>query len=550
MPAQTQQMIARPIVKVDGTNLQAASMNNLIEITVDTSLDMPDMFTLHFQDDEDFHLIDDAKFDLGKSVEIGFVDETSDTPVTVMKGEITGLEPHYNEETNAFFTVRGYDKRHRLNRGTKVKTFLNLKDSEIVTSVCGEVSVPVQAETTPTNHKYVIQHNQTDLEFLQERAYVNGYELVYQDDKLLFRKPQTSIELTLTRGQQLLSFTPRLSAARQVNEVTVKGWDMVQKQAVTGQASTSKSSPEVGYGKWGGQAAQTAFSQAKYFEVRQHVTTQGEAELLSKSILDDINSSFLEAEGVLLGNPNVRAGVIVKLEKLGTRFSGKYQVTSATHVYNEDGYRTIIHIEGKSPKSISSLTTRPYADDGMSQWLGVVPAIVTNIDDPDNYGRVKVKFPWLDDTQESNWARLCILGAGKERGIWWMPEVNDEVLVAFEQGDFNRPIILGGLNNGQDATAETQGDTVKNGKIVRRTMKSRLGHIIQGTQIKLDAKTNELTIECKGDVKVNSKGNAKVDTTGNVDMNSKGNITIKGTGNVNVEASGTLTLKGSMVNIN
>jgi uncharacterized protein involved in type VI secretion and phage assembly len=561
------QVIAKPIVKLNGTNLSENVMNNLVELTVDTSLEVPDMFVLHFQDDE-FELMDSSDFDLGKEVEIGFNDDRN-SPVTIIKGEITGLEPHYDEEMNAWFTVRGYDKRHRLNRGTKVKTYLNQKDSDIVSAVCGSAGVAVQVESTPTVHKYVIQHNQTDLQFLQERAYRNGFELIYENDKLHFRKPASRTELTLTRGQQLRSFTPRLSAARQVNEVAVMGWDPVQKQEVVGTVSTSSSNPQIGHGKWGGQAAQAAFSgAAKYIEARTDVQTQGDAEKLAQSILDDINSGFVEAEGMAFGNPELRAGIIVELEKLGTRFSGKYVVTSATHVYNgEEGYNTYFRIEGKKPKLISELTTMPYADDGISQWYGVVPALVTNNNDPDNHGRVKVKFPWLSTQEESNWARLCAPGAGNERGMWWMPEVNDEVLVAFEQGDFNRPLILGGLWNGQDKSPETVANTVKGGKVVRRTIKSRLGHTIrfvdedsekyieivdsaQGTQIKLDAKTNELTITCKGDVKVNSKGKANIETTGNMDMQSKGNITIKGTGNVSIEASGQLTLKGAMVNIN
>src|SRR5690606_6366062 len=485
------------------------------------------------------------------------------SPVTVMKGEIGGIEPHYDEEMNAWLTIRGYDKRHRLNLGTKVETYLNQKDSDIVNMICGAVGVPCDVEATSTIHKYVIQHNQTDLEFLQERAYRNGYELAYEDNKLKFRKPVAGKVIELTRGKELRSFTPRLSAAGQVNEVTVKSWDPAQKKEVIGKATTSNAPPSIGYGKWGGAAAQSAFKASTYTEVRQNVGTPGEAETLAKSILDDINANFIEAEGMTFGNPNIRAGVTVNLKNLGQRFSGSYKVTSATHIYNDEGYNTIFRIEGKKPNSIASLTQTVGSD---GRWIGVVPAIVTNNQDPDNQGRVKVKFPWLDDTKESNWARLCLLGAGNERGIWWMPEVNDEVLVTFVNGDFDYPIILGGLNNGQDKTVEPQTNTVKNGKVVRRTIKTRLGHVIrfvdddsekyieiidsQGTQIKLDAQSKELLINGQGDVKLDSKGNVKVKATGNIDVESSANVTIKGTGNVTIQASGQLVLKGAQVAIN
>lgn len=560
------QQVVRPIVKVAGANLPVSTIQHLVEITVDTSLDMPDMFVLRFQDDQ-FELIDGSTLDLGKEVEIGFMDSRNQ-PVTIMKGEITALEPQYLEDVT-WLIVRGYDKRHRLTLGTHIKVFLNQKDSEIVNTVAAAAGLSVDVEATTVQHPYVCQHDQTDLEFIKERARLNGYEVGFKDGKLTFKKPGGArTRITLTRGQELRSFTPRLSAANQVKTVVVQGWDPKQKQKVQGQATSSSSQPQIGYGKNGGAAAQSAFSagSAKYIEVRYDVT-QAQAAKLAQAILDDINAGFVEAEGVAIGNPNIKAGCEVDLKKLGTRFSGTYVVTSATHVYNAESYDTCFRIEGKQPKLISDLTNGHYDSHVFRQWQGVVPAIVTNNQDPENLARVKVKFPWLSDQEESNWARLAAPGAGAQRGIWWMPEVNDEVLVAFEQGDFNRPIILGGLWNGKDATPETTANTVKSGKVVRRTYKSRLGHTIrfveedsndyieivdskQGTTIKMDAKSKALSIECKGDITIKSTGNTKVEATGNLEMKSSANVSIKGTGNVNVEATGQLVLKGAMVNIN
>src|ERR1700750_2275998 len=81
---------------------------------------------------------------------------------------------------------------------------------------------------------------------------------------------------------------------------------------------------------------------------------------------------------------------------------------------------------------------------------GVVVAVVTNNQDPDGFGRVKVKFPWLSDVDESSWARIAAPMAGKARGIYFLPEVDDEVLVIFEHGDVRSPYVLGALWNCQD----------------------------------------------------------------------------------------------------
>ncbi|MEP0916883.1 phage baseplate assembly protein V [Leptolyngbya sp. DQ-M1] len=161
---------------------------------------------------------------------------------------------------------------------------------------------------------------------------------------------------------------------------------------------------------------------------------------------------------------------------------------------------------------------------------GVTIAIVTNNKDPDKLGRVKVKFPWLSDTDESDWARVLSPMAGKQRGLYLLPEVGDEVLVAFEQGDPQFPYVLGALWNGQDKPPGTNED----GKNNQRLFKSRSGHTIlfddtQGeekiviqdktnnNEISIDSKNNVIVIKSEKDVAIEAKGNISLSTnSGNV----------------------------------
>lgn len=105
---------------------------------------------------------------------------------------------------------------------------------------------------------------------------------------------------------------------------------------------------------------------------------------------------------------------------------------------------------------------------------GVVAGVVTNIHDPEELGRVKVKFPWLSDDNETDWVRVATLMAGPERGTYFLPEVGDEVLVAFEHGDINSPYVIGVLWNGRQKPPETNSD----GKNNIRKIRSRSGHEI------------------------------------------------------------------------
>lgn len=150
---------------------------------------------------------------------------------------------------------------------------------------------------------------------------------------------------------------------------------------------------------------------------------------------------------------------------------------------------------------------------------GVTIAIVTNNKDPEKLGRIKVKFPWLSEKEESPWARILTPMAGKDRGMYFLPEINDEVLVAFEQGNMNVPYILGALWNGKDKPP-AQNDDGKNNK---KMIKSRSGHqiilddtkdkeqvIIQDktgkNQILIDSKENKMNIKVEKDFTIETKG--------------------------------------------
>ena len=211
---------------------------------------------------------------------------------------------------------------------------------------------------------------------------------------------------------------------------------------------------------------------------------------------------------------------------------------------------------------------------------GVVVGIVTNNQDPDKMGRVKVRFPWLSDSDESWWARIAAPMAGKERGVYFLPEVDDEVLVAFEHGDVRFPYVLGGLWNGQDAPPATNEDGNNNVRLI----KSRSGHVVRlddtdgGEKIEIidkseknsvviDTSANTITVKADADITLESaqgkvvikgqsielqstKQDVKVEAAANVELKSGAQFNVKGGANVTVEASANLNLKGAMANIN
>jgi uncharacterized protein involved in type VI secretion and phage assembly len=202
-------------------------------------------------------------------------------------------------------------------------------------------------------------------------------------------------------------------------------------------------------------------------------------------------------------------------------------------------------------------------EEGASRIYGVVCGVVTNNKDDDGLGRVKLKFPWLSDDQESFWARVATPMAGGERGAWFLPEVDDEVLVAFEHGDPRFPYVVGALWNGNAKPPGTNDD----GKNNHRMIKSRSGHIVRLDDTEDDEKieildksgknsivlsTKENTIEIKADADISiTSANGKLKLSGKgIELSSQADVTIEAQQAGKVEASGQLTLKGATVNIN
>jgi uncharacterized protein involved in type VI secretion and phage assembly len=203
------------------------------------------------------------------------------------------------------------------------------------------------------------------------------------------------------------------------------------------------------------------------------------------------------------------------------------------------------------------------AENPGSRIYGAVIGIVTNSKDPDKLGRVKLKFPWLSDSEESNWARVAAPMAGKERGFYCLPEVDDEVLVVFEHGDMRFPYVLGGLWNGKDKPPLTNED----GKNHVRLIKSRSGHCIRLTdedgkekieiedktgknKIMIDTASNTITISTDKDLNLNAEKGKISMKANNITLEAKTELELKSSSGAKLEAQATTVIKGAVVNIN
>lgn len=331
-------------LRINNVELSQRAKADLISLSVLDDVEATGMFSfkLFCWDGAEMRVkwIDDDLFSEGNVVEIemGYRDNLE----SLFQGEITGIEPDFPNEEAPTLTVRGYDRRHRLMGRRKTRTFLNMKDSDIASQIAGEWSLSPEVEDTEVTLDYVLQNNQTDFLFLQERARRIGYEVSATDRTLRFQSPQNEGNgaLTLRREVDLLEFSVRLSTIGQVEEVIVQGWNPSDKTEFVANSVAGNERPMRGADS-GPTRVRSVFSGSSDTAVNTPVQSQSEADQLANGRLREIALRYIEGYGVCIGRTDLRAGQLIEIEGLGTRFSGSYYVTSTEHSYKPNtGYRT------------------------------------------------------------------------------------------------------------------------------------------------------------------------------------------------------------------
>lgn len=357
-----------------------------------------------------------------------------------------------------------------------------------------------------------------------------------------------------TPDQRLLTFSVKATAgAPRTTRVT--GWDPKMKQTIEGTAQSEGAEQHhfarLSRGSVGGPSGQALRTNAGTPQI------QAEALTLAKAIQTSMDSDSLTGRGTALADPRIRAGVAVEITDVGPS-SGTYLVTRVEHVYDRRGFHTTFHTGSHRPRGLVDTLGGARPD---ARTEGIQVGIVTNISDPENLGRVRVKLPsLLGNEVESAWARVSTFDAGNGRGATFLPEVDDEVLVGFEEGSLRRPVVLGSVFGGKNKQPEL-GRLLGRGQVNTRRLTSRTGHALEMVDeagkeavllkhgrkemsIKLDEASNSLTIEAKGgDLKL-TNGQATVTLARNGDITIDGTaVRIKAQGGLSMEANGATDLK-------
>ena len=551
MPGGSRTLVPLYRIVIDGAELDPVEANFVHQIKVTDFLRLPDICTLQVgypaaSEGDPFQKLDDSPFEVGAALEVKLGSTSDRTTKSIFKGEIVTIEPAF-QAGSASMVVRAYDKSHRMMRSRKQRTFMDVTVSDIVKKVCSENGLSAQVESSGDKLDIVVQNSETDWDFIWRLAQRIGFELTVDDTKAVFEKPSTRSEpVELTYPEDLHGFRPRITAVQQVQTVNVRGYDSNSKRVVVGTESAPMQITEAGITR--GQV-RDKFPGAVIEIGGQSFSSQGEAVAMAKATLNQLANAYLAAEGECDGNPLIKAGTRLKIKGVGQKYSGTYRVAKAVHSLTAGGYVTQF---SNSAGEHTLLGQAGGANGGPRKVDSIIVGVVTNNNDPDKMGRVKISLPSVNEV-ETFWAPVLLPAAGNERGISMLPRVDEQVIVAFENGDPSYPVVLGSMFNGRDKPGSEM--AVTDGSFALKSDDNVLVAAKKDINLRSDTGKWDIKID-GGEIKEKvAKGYTgdfgatwNLKATGGITVESSQSVTVKAP-SITVEAQASLALKGATVDI-
>ncbi len=556
-----------PAITVDGAPLPNKWLDLLVGMRLERAIGMVGRGTLRFVD-PGYALSAGGPFGVGTQVRISLHGGG-----LLMNATVTAVSLEQSAGDHPKLVVVIDDVARKLTRGTRVETYVQVTWSDVIRTVASRNGLKTAVSAIAGVQEYVLQAGSdlAVLDSIAERAglmwWVDGAE---GDELHVDKAGKSNGSVALQLTDDLLTFSVRASGLHPT-EVNVQGWDAGQQQPLQAKrpvnASVTARSDFVDSFVVSG----NKLGPAVVVVSGQNVQTGADATAVATSLEEGWAAAAVVARGSCHVNAAIKPTVALTIRQAGPA-SGNYRVSQVEHVYTPRGFHTRFVAGDSRPPSLVDSLTAPRTDAGFLV-PGLLIGKVTNIDDPDSLGRVKVKYPGISGEAESTWARIATLGAGPSRGMVFQPEVNDEVLVGFEGGDSRRPLVLGGLYSKQN---KLDAWGVKQGKVVSRRITSRTGNFVEladaegsavdhillqlaggkGTVLlgadKLDVEVpqgNPVTIKA-GEAKfeIAKDGSVTIEGT-NVTIKAKAKVNIEGTGGLTAKSSATTAVEGLQVQV-
>ena len=563
---------------------------SLVSASVRLSLNRIGKATLRFNagnmDKQTFDESDNALFKPGNPIKLDA--GSTNKQETLFEGNIIGLRILTGKDFRSYMVVECRDCAYPATQGRKNRIFEKQKDSDIIKEVLKTYG-SVDVDATQYQHPTLVQYYCSDWDFALSRADACGLFVFADGSKIKVKKPEVggSPVLTVTYGEDITAFDLELTADDQFTQYEAVSWSPKEQKAV----KVSASSPSLN--KQGDLKAGDLSADGNMLLQTDAPTEEKALKQWADGMALRAGLARYQGSVSFYGSALVKPGCIVELKGLGKRFNGNMFVGSVTHTIEDNEWTT------EAGAGVSSLNITDETDVVSPPAAGFLPglqglhaAVVKKLDgDPQKAQRIQIELPWLDGKSKLLWARLATMYATNGMGTYFLPEVNDEVLVGFMNADPTHPVILGSLygekhkppfeyeaknNTKAIVTREKlriEFDEEKKVITVATPGKNTLEISDDGKHIRLaDQHKNEIKMDSGGitltshkDIMLKAKGGITLDATSkisgtaksdisldgmNVKVQAKVGATVKGNATAELSATGQTTVKGAMVMIN
>jgi Rhs element Vgr protein len=552
IPNNSSHDVATYNIVVDGTPLDPSFQLLSLSVTLETNR-VP-FAKMVFRDGEaaekTFPLSNSASFIPGKKIMVK-IGRDSDN-IQVFQGIITKHAVKIRTNGNSELHIECRDETVRMTIGRHSKYFEKLKDSDLFNQLASAHGLSVNAEDTGLQHKEIVQHHISDWDFLLLRAEANGMLVNVSEGKVNIAKPKTNAApvLQVTFGSSILEFEAEMDVRNQWKSVKTTSWDYTNQQLFKANSSSSSLTEP-------GNIPGNQLAGAIKVDYEMHHS----GHLLEQELQTWANGAFtrsrlakIRGRAKVEGFSGIKPGDMVKLDGTGDRFNGNAYVTGIRHDIGQGVWETQIQF-GLHPEyhvqEHADVLNIP-AEGLMGSVSGLqIGKVVQLQSDPDGENRILVRMPTVSSDAQGIWTRVATLDAGKDRGSFFLPEIDDEVIVGFINDDPRHGVILGMLHSSnKPAPITAQDANDKKGFTTRSKMhisfddktKTIVIDTPAGNSITLDESSTKIEIKDQNSNKVT------MDTSG-ITLNSPKNVEVKAGINLTLSAAASLSISAASLSV-
>lgn len=487
----------------------------------------------------------------------------------IFKGIITKHAIKVRAGGNSELRIECHDEAVRMTIGRKSKYFEEMKDSEVFDELIGEYK-DISGDTKPTvlKHKELVQHHISDWDFMLLRAEANGMLVNVDDGVIIIAAPDTSQKPVskITYGDSVLELEACLDARTQWKKIQAVSWDYSNQRLFDADTTSVKFDE---HGNIDGEELAGVLSPKEFL-------LHHSGNLPVQELQDWVNGTMLKSRLAKIrgcvsvtGFSAVKPGNMVQLEGVGERFQGKAYVSALRHDIGNGTWDTHIQF-GLDPEPFAFLHREMNDAEGAGLIGGIkglqIGKVVQLQDDPDGQHRILVKIPVINNDGRGTWMRMASLDAGSDRGAFFRPEIDDEVIVGFINDDPRSGVVLGMLHSSNKAAPIVAEDVNHEKGFTTRskmhlsfnddkktiTINTPAGNSIilseDQTMIEIkDQNQNKITMNKSG-ITMDSPKNIEINAGVNLTMKAKATVTIEGA-TVSAKAQGDISVEGSMAKL-